>query len=99
MRAIKDAPILLAKRFVGIEAQQAGMTAVDVQDSDLHLKTQTGMKGTRIKAFFIRRLESRAGTARLRAETQVRPEPYADSCPLLHSRGANKFTWRQPRLG
>ncbi len=44
----KDALILLAKRFAGIEAQQAEMTAVDRLGFHLRLKTQDGMKGTRI---------------------------------------------------
>jgi putative heme iron utilization protein len=44
----KDALILIAKRFGGIEAQQAEMTAVDRLGFHLRLKTQDGMKGTRI---------------------------------------------------
>ena len=44
----KDALILVAKRFAGIEAQQAEMTAVDRLGFYLRLKTQDGMKGTRI---------------------------------------------------
>jgi putative heme iron utilization protein len=44
----KDALILLAKRFAGIEAQQAEITAVDRLGFHLRLKTQDGVKGTRI---------------------------------------------------
>jgi heme iron utilization protein len=44
----KDALILIAKRFAGIEAQEAEMTAVDRLGFHLRLKTQDGMKGTRI---------------------------------------------------
>jgi heme iron utilization protein len=44
----KDALILVAKRFAGIEAQQAEMTAVDRLGFHLRLKTQDGVKGTRI---------------------------------------------------
>jgi putative heme iron utilization protein len=44
----KDALILIAKRFAGIEAQQAAMTAVDRLGFHLRLKTQDGMKGIRI---------------------------------------------------
>jgi heme iron utilization protein len=44
----KEALILLAKRFAGIEALQAEMTAVDRLGFHLRLKTQDGMKGTRI---------------------------------------------------
>ena len=44
----KDALILIAKRFAGIESQQAEMTAVDRLGFHLRLKTEDGMKGTRI---------------------------------------------------
>ncbi len=44
----RDALILLAKRFSGIDAQQAEMTAVDRLGFRLRLKTQDGVKGTRI---------------------------------------------------
>ena len=44
----KDALILIAKRFAGIEAQQAEMTAVDRLGFHLRLKTQDGVKGTRM---------------------------------------------------
>jgi putative heme iron utilization protein len=43
-----DALILLAKRFAGIDAQQAEMTAVDRLGFHLRLKTQDDVKGTRI---------------------------------------------------
>src|ERR1039457_5244290 len=44
----KDALILLAKRFAGIEAQEAEMTSVDRLGFHLRLKTLDGVKGTRI---------------------------------------------------
>jgi putative heme iron utilization protein len=44
----KEALILLAKRFAGVDAQEAEMTAVDRLGFHLRLKTQDGMKGTRI---------------------------------------------------
>jgi heme iron utilization protein len=44
----RDALILLTKRFAGLEAQQAEMTAVDRLGFHLRLKTQDGMKGTRM---------------------------------------------------
>jgi putative heme iron utilization protein len=44
----KDALILIAKRFAGIEAQQAEMTSVDRLGFHLRLKTQDGVKGTRV---------------------------------------------------
>ena len=43
-----DALILLAKQFAGIEAQQAEMTSVDRLGFHLRLKTQDGVKGTRV---------------------------------------------------
>jgi hypothetical protein len=39
---------LIAKRFAGIEAQQAEMTAVDRLGFHMRLTTRDGMKGTRI---------------------------------------------------
>ena len=44
----KDALILLAKRFAGIEAQEAEMTSVDRLGFHLRLKTQDGVHGARI---------------------------------------------------
>ena len=44
----KDALVLLAKRFAGIDAQEAEMTAIDRLGFHLRLKTKGGMKGTRI---------------------------------------------------
>src|SRR5271169_2998054 len=44
----KDALILLAKRFAGIEAQEAELTSVDRLGFHLRLKTQDGVKGTRV---------------------------------------------------
>ena len=44
----KDALVLLAKRFAGIEAQEVEMTAIDRLGFHLRLKTQEGVKGTRV---------------------------------------------------
>ena len=44
----KDALILLAKRFAGIEAQEAEMTSVDRLGFNVRLKTQDGVHGARI---------------------------------------------------
>ena len=44
----KDALILLAKQYAGIEAQEAEMTSVDRLGFHLRSKTQDGLKGTRI---------------------------------------------------
>jgi heme oxygenase (biliverdin-IX-beta and delta-forming) len=44
----KDALILLAKQYAGIESQDVALTSVDRLGFHLRLKTQDGMKGTRI---------------------------------------------------
>jgi putative heme iron utilization protein len=44
----KDALILLAKQYAGIEAQEAALTSVDRLGFHLRLKTHDGMKGARI---------------------------------------------------
>ena len=44
----KDALILLAKQYAGIEAQDAALTSVDRLGFHLRLETQDGMKGTRV---------------------------------------------------
>jgi heme iron utilization protein len=44
----KDALILLAKRFAGVEAQDAEMTSVDRLGFHIRLKTEDGMRGARI---------------------------------------------------
>ena len=44
----KDALILLAKRFAGIETQEAEMTSVDRLGFNLRLKTQDRVHGARI---------------------------------------------------
>jgi|SRR5271156_244450 len=44
----KDALVLLAREFAGINAQEATMTAVDRLGFHVRLKTHDGMKGTRI---------------------------------------------------
>jgi heme oxygenase (biliverdin-IX-beta and delta-forming) len=54
----KDALILLAKRFVGIEAQEAEMTSVDRLGFHVRLKTRDGMRGARIA--FLREVQNSA---------------------------------------
>jgi hypothetical protein len=44
----KDSLILLAKRFAGIEAQEAEITSVDRLGFQVRLRTQDGMHGARI---------------------------------------------------
>ena len=55
-----DALILLAKRFAGIEAEEANMTSVDRLGFQLRLKTQGGMRGARIA--FLREVRNPAQT-------------------------------------
>jgi putative heme iron utilization protein len=54
----KDALLLLARSIAGIEAQEAAMTAVDRLGFHVRLKTQDGMKGTRIA--FLREVQTAA---------------------------------------
>src|ERR1017187_5118116 len=56
----KDALILLAKRFSGIEALEAEMTSVDRLGFNLRLKAQDGMHGARIA--FLREVRNPAQT-------------------------------------
>ena len=56
----KDALILLAKQYAGIEAQEAALTSVDRLGFHLRLKAQDGMKGTRIA--FLREVADPAQT-------------------------------------
>jgi heme iron utilization protein len=44
----KDALILIARAFAGIDSQEAAMTSVDRLGFHLRLKTTDGMRGTRI---------------------------------------------------
>jgi putative heme iron utilization protein len=54
----KDALVLLAKAFAGIEAQEVAMTSVDRLGFHVRLKTQDGMRGARIA--FLREVSSPA---------------------------------------
>jgi putative heme iron utilization protein len=56
----KDALILLAKRFAGIEAQEAEMTSVDRLGFHVRLKTRDGLHGARIA--FLREVRDPAQT-------------------------------------
>jgi putative heme iron utilization protein len=56
----KDALILLAKQYAGIEAQEAEMTSVDRLGFHLRLKTQDRAQGTRIA--FLREVKDSAET-------------------------------------
>jgi len=44
----KDALVLLAREFAGVESEEATMTAVDRLGFHLRLKTQYGIRGARI---------------------------------------------------
>ena len=52
----KDALILLARLFAGMDSQEAAMTAVDRLGFSVRLKTQDGMRGARIA--FLREVRS-----------------------------------------
>jgi putative heme iron utilization protein len=56
----KDALVLLAKRFAGIEAQEAEMTSVDRLGFHVRLKAQDGVHGVRIA--FLREVSDPAQT-------------------------------------
>jgi putative heme iron utilization protein len=62
----KDALILLAKRFAGIEAQEANMISVDRLGFHVRLKTQDGVKGARIA--FLREVRNPAQTREMFVE-------------------------------
>ena len=62
----KDALVLLARKFAGMEAQEAAMTAVDRLGFQVRLKTQEGMKGARIA--FLREVANAAETRKVLVE-------------------------------
>ncbi len=62
----KDALILLARSFAGIESQEAAMTSVDRLGFHVRLKTQDGMKGARIA--FLREVSNAAETRKVLVE-------------------------------
>ena len=62
----RDALILLAKRFAGIEAQEANITAVDRLGFHVRLKTQDGVKSARIA--FLREIRDPALTREMFVE-------------------------------
>ena len=56
----KDSLILLARKFAGIEAEEAAMTSVDRLGFQVRLKTAEGVRGARIA--FLREVSSAAET-------------------------------------
>jgi hypothetical protein len=62
----KDALVLLARVFAGMEAQEAAMTAVDRLGFHVRLKTQEGMKGARIA--FLREVSDPGETRKVLVE-------------------------------
>jgi len=62
----KDALVLLARKFAHIESQEATMIAVDRLGFHLRLKTQDGMRGTRIA--FLREVSNPAETRQVLVE-------------------------------
>ena len=59
----KDALILLAPVFAGVESQEAAMTSVDRLGFHVRLKTQDGMRGARIA--FLREVSTSAETRKV----------------------------------
>jgi len=62
----KDALVLLARNFAGIDAQEAEMTSVDRLGFHLRLKTEDGVRGTRIA--FLREVSNPAETRKVLIE-------------------------------
>jgi putative heme iron utilization protein len=62
----KDALILIARVFAGMESQEAVMTSVDRLGFHVRLKTQDGMRGARIA--FLREVSSQAETRNVLVE-------------------------------
>jgi putative heme iron utilization protein len=62
----KDALVLLAREFSRIESQEATMTAVDRLGFHARLKTQEGMRGTRIP--FLREVRNAGETRKVLVE-------------------------------
>jgi len=62
----KDALVLLARKFSGIEAQAAAMTSVDRLGFHLRLQTHEGMRGTRIA--FLREAGNPSGARKVLVE-------------------------------
>jgi putative heme iron utilization protein len=62
----KDALVLLARKFAGIESEEATMTAVDRLGFHVSLKTPDGMRGSRIA--FLREVRNPAETRKVLVE-------------------------------
>jgi len=62
----KDALVLLAREFAGIESQEATMTAVDRLGFHVRVKTEDGIRGARIA--FLREVSNPAGTRKVLVE-------------------------------
>jgi hypothetical protein len=66
----RDALVLLARVFAGIESQEAEMTSVDRLGFQVRLKTQDGMRGARIA--FLEEVRSAAETRKVLVEMTQR---------------------------
>ncbi len=76
----KDALVLLARTFAGMEAQEAAMTAVDRLGFHVRLKTESGMKGARVA--FLREVTNPGEARKVLVEmVQQARRPTADSSP------------------
>jgi len=72
----QDALVLLARKFAGVEAQEATMTAVDRLGFHVRLKTQEGMRGARIA--FLREVRNPAETRIVLVEMVQRARSLAE---------------------
>ena len=79
----KEALVLLAKRFAGIEAHEAEMTSVDRLGFQVRLQTRDGMKGTRVA--FLREVSDPAQTREVFVEMlqQARQEQASSIRPQI----------------
>jgi putative heme iron utilization protein len=69
----KDALILLARSFAGVESQEAIMTSIDRLGFHLRLKTQDGVRGARIA--LLREVNSPAETRNVLVEMVRQAQP------------------------
>src|ERR1700722_14594201 len=72
----RDALVLLAREFGGVESQEATMTAVDRLGFHVRLKTQDGIRGARIA--FLREVSNPAETRKVLVEMVQRARSHAE---------------------
>jgi len=72
----KDALVLLAREFGHIDSEEAAMTAVDRLGFHMRLKTQNGVRGTRVA--FLREVSSPTETRKVLVEMVQRARSHAE---------------------